>query len=248
MLEINYTLTFGAILIGIASSVHCVGMCGGIIGALSYSLPADIRNNNLKRFAYVTSYSLGRLVSYSVMGLLVGLLGSEVFNLLSTSSGHFVMRLVAAILIGLTGLYLAGWFPQFARSEKLGEFLWSKLAPVGQRLIPVKSIPQGFLYGCIWGWLPCSLVYTMLVISSASGGASQGMVSMLAFGLGTLPSMILTGVFASHVRRFTRNPEVRMWIGISLIIMAFASFFIPHEWLMPESVPGYELSGHEHMH
>ena len=115
-------------------------------------------------------------------------------------------------------------------------------------MIPVKSIPQGFLYGCIWGWLPCSLVYTMLVISSASGGASQGMVSMLAFGLGTLPSMILTGVFASQVRRFTRNPEVRMWIGISLVIMAVASLFIPHEWLMPESVPGYEFSDHEHMH
>ena len=248
MLEINYTLTLGAMLIGLASSVHCVGMCGGIIGALSYSLPADIRENNLKRFAYVTSYNLGRLISYSAMGLLAGLLGAEVFNLLGAGSGHFVMRLVAATLIALTGLYLAGWFPQFARSEKLGEVLWSKLAPIGKRLIPVKSIPQGFLYGCIWGWLPCSLVYTMLVISSASGGASQGMVSMLAFGLGTLPSMILTGVFASQVRRFTRNPEVRMWIGISLVIMAVASLFIPHEWLMPESVPGYEFSDHEHMH
>jgi sulfite exporter TauE/SafE len=248
MLEINYTLTFGAILIGLASSVHCVGMCGGIIGALSYSLPADIRENNLKRFTYVTSYNLGRLTSYSAMGLLAGLLGAEVFNLLGAGSGHFVMRLIAATLIALTGLYLAGWFPQFARTEKLGEVLWSKLAPIGKHLIPVKSIPQGFLYGCIWGWLPCSLVYTMLIISSASGGASQGMVSMLAFGLGTLPSMILTGVFASQVRRFTRIPEVRMWIGISLVVMAVASLFIPHEWLMPESVPGYEFSDHEHMH
>ena len=248
MFEINYTLTIGAILIGLASSIHCVGMCGGIIGALSYSLPPETRDNNLKRFGYVTAYNLGRLFSYAAMGMLAGLLGAEVFGLVGSGSGHFVMRLVAALLIILTGLYLAGWFPQFARSERVGELLWSRLAPIGQRLIPVKSIPQGFLYGCIWGWLPCSLVYTMLIISTTSGGATQGMVSMLAFGLGTLPSMITTGIFAQLVKRLTRKPEVRMWIGISLIAMAIASLFIPHEWLMPGSVPGIEIGGHEHHH
>ena len=142
MIEINYTLTLGAALIGLASSIHCVGMCGGIVGALSYSLPAEIRDNRAKRFAYVTSYNLGRLTSYAVMGMLAGLLGGEIFNL--SGSGHFVMRLVAALLIIMTGFYLAGWFPQFARSERLGEMLWRKLAPIGQRLIPVKSLPQGF--------------------------------------------------------------------------------------------------------
>jgi hypothetical protein len=248
LLEINYPLTLGALLIGLASSVHCVGMCGGIIGALSYSLPVETQENTPRRIAYVSSYNLGRLVSYAAMGLLAGLLGGQAFNLLSGGSGHFVIRVIAALLIGITGFYLAGWFPQFARSEKLGEFLWSRLAPVAQRLIPVKSIPQGFLYGCIWGWLPCSLVYTMLIITTASGGASQGMISMLAFGLGTLPSMITTGVFASHVRRLTGKPGVRTLIGISLIIMAVASLLIPHEWLMPSSVPGIELDQHAHEH
>lgn len=246
MFEINYTLTIGAFLIGLASSIHCVGMCGGIIGALSYSLPAETRNNNLRRLSYISAYNMGRLASYALMGLIAGLLGSEVFGL--AGSGHLVMRLAATMLIVLTGLYLAGLFPQFARTEKIGEILWSKLAPIGQRLIPVKSITQGFLYGCIWGWLPCSLVYTMLIISTTSGGASQGMISMLAFGLGTLPSMVTTGIFAQLVKRLTRKPEVRMWIGMSLVVMAIASLFIPHEWLMPESMPGSEHGGHAHHH
>ena len=112
MLEINYTLTLGAMLIGLASSVHCVGMCGGIIGALSYSLPADIRENNLKRFAYVTSYNLGRLISYSAMGLLAGLLGAEVFNLLGAGSGHFVMRLTVCT-------WLAGFRSSPARKSSV---------------------------------------------------------------------------------------------------------------------------------
>ena len=246
MLEINYPLTLGAFLIGLASSIHCVGMCGGIIGALSYSLPAVVRDNTWQRLLYVSAYNLGRLASYALMGLLAGLVGGEVFEPFGSGSGNLVIRVVAAILIGATGLYLAGWFPQFARTERLGERLWGRLAPVARRLIPVKSVPQGFLYGCVWGWLPCSLVYTMLIISTASGGASQGMVSMLAFGLGTLPVMITTGVFASLVRRLSARPGVRRWIGVSLVVMAVLSLFIPHRWLMPEPVPGHELNTHEH--
>jgi len=247
VISINYPLTVSALLIGLASSIHCVGMCGGIIGALSYSLPDTVRGNRWRHFAYIAAYNLGRLASYALMGLLLGLLGKEFFGNLFAGSGHLVIRLLATLLIVLTGFYLAGWFPQFSRVERVGDRLWQRLAPLARRLIPVKSLPQGLLYGAVWGWLPCSLVYTVLLLSIASGGASQGMASMLAFGLGTLPSMVSTGLFASWLRRHTARPAVRTWIGVALIVIAAGSLLIPHEWLMPESsMPGYTT--HEHVH
>lgn len=215
-------------LIGLASSLHCVGMCGGIIGALSLSLPPDVRSQRLKLFSYTLAYSIGRIASYGLAGALMGGLGGKLFTTISPEYGHQLLRWIAALLLIGVGLYLAGWFPKFARMESLGKPLWRQLEPLGQRLLPVRSPIQALGFGLVWGWLPCGLVYSTLLWAASSGSAGQGALYMLAFGAGTLPAVLTTGLLAGWITRLTRIPKVRQGIGLSLILFGLASlWFVP---------------------
>ncbi len=222
-------LLLAPFLIGLASALHCVGMCGGIIGALSLSLPPAVRARRAHLFLYTLSYSLGRILSYALAGALMGGLGGQVFGSLSPDFGHALLRGLAALLLIGMGLYLAGWFPNFAHLEKLGVPLWQRLEPLGQRLLPVRSLAQAWAFGLVWGWLPCGLVYSTLLWSASSGDAGRGALYMLAFGLGTLPAVLTTGLLTGWITRLTRQPRVRAAIGISLIAFGVASL-----WFAPD--------------
>jgi uncharacterized protein len=217
-------------LIGLASALHCVGMCGGIIGALSLSLPPAVRARRSQLFTYTLIYSLGRILSYAIAGALLGGLGGSLFGMLSPEFGHTLLRgFAAALLIGM-GLYLAGWFPKFAQLERLGTPLWRRLEPIGQRLLPVRTPSQALGFGLVWGWLPCGLVYSTLLWSASSGSGGTGALYMAAFGLGTLPAVLTTGLLAGWVTRLTRLPSTRAFIGVSLIAFGVAS-----TWFAPMS-------------
>ena len=125
------------------------------------------------------------------------------------------------------GLYLAGWLPQLSRVERIGVPLWKVLEPIGRRLVPVNTMPKALLYGLVWGWLPCGMVYFVLVWALTSGSATQGALTMAAFGLGTLPAMIAAGVAMSTLKRFTGSPMVRQFVGVLVILTAIGSLFIP---------------------
>lgn len=215
-------------LIGLASSLHCVGMCGGIIGALSLSLPPAVRAQRRLLLSYSLAYSGGRIISYSLAGALMGGLSGQLFTTLSPGLGHTLLRWIAALLLIGVGLYLAGWFPNFAHLERLGKPLWSWLEPLGQRLLPVRSPIRALGFGLIWGWLPCGLVYSTLLWSASAGSASQGALYMLAFGAGTLPAVLATGLLAGWVTRLTRTTIARQLIGLSLVLFGLASlWFVP---------------------
>ena len=215
-------------LIGLASSLHCVGMCGGIIGALSLSLPTTVRSRRSLMFGYLLAYSTGRIFSYGLAGALMAGLSGGLFSFISPQFGHTLLRALAAILLVGIGLYLAGWFPKFAQMEKLGQPLWRRLEPLGQRLLPVRSSLHALGFGFIWGWLPCGLVYSTLLWSAASGNSTTGAIYMLAFGLGTLPAVLATGAVAGWVARLPRLPAARAAIGIALIVFGLASlWFVP---------------------
>lgn len=216
-------------LIGLASALHCVGMCGGIIGALSLSLPPAVRARRAALLAYTLTYSIGRILSYALAGALLGGLGGGLFGMLSPEYGHTLLRTIAAVLLVGMGLYLAGWFPKFAQLERLGTPLWRRLEPLGQRLLPVRSPFQALGFGLVWGWLPCGLVYSTLLWSASSGSAGTGALYMLAFGLGTLPAVLTTGLLAGWVTRLTRLPATRAAIGLSLILFGLASL-----WFAPD--------------
>ena len=218
-----------AFLLGFFSSLHCIGMCGGIIGALSLSLPVEIRNNKPRLFTYVLSYNIGRLISYGAAGLIAGAVGTSVLQSAGFDQGHAVLRVIGVCMMIAVGLYLSGWLPQLARVEKIGIPIWKRLEPIGRKLMPVTSIPRALSYGLIWGWLPCGLVYFVLIWALTAGDAVLGALTMLAFGAGTLPTLITAGFMTSWITRFAHSTRARQVVGALIIIMAIGSLFIPME-------------------
>jgi sulfite exporter TauE/SafE len=218
-----------AFLLGLFSTVHCIGMCGGIIGALSLSLPVEIRNHKPRLFIFVTTYNIGRLLSYTLAGLISGAVGTGVLASTGFDQGHAILRYIGVAMMVAIGIYLAGWLPQLAIIEKIGVPLWQKLEPIGRKLLPVASLPKALAYGMIWGWLPCGLVYFVLIWALTAGDAFHGALMMLAFGLGTLPTLLTAGFMTSWVTRFARNPTAKMIVGLLIIAMAIGSLFIPME-------------------
>ena len=222
------TLT-SAFLLGLFSTMHCVGMCGGIIGALSLSLPVETRNQKPKLFAYVMTYNIGRIISYGTAGLIAGAIGAGVLQSTGLESGHAVLRGIGVMMMIAIGLYLTGWLPQIASVEKIGIPLWKRLEPIGRRLVPVASLPKALAYGLIWGWLPCGMVYFVLVWALTAGSAVNGALTMVAFGLGTLPTLLTAGFMTSWITRFTHSARARQVVGLLIIIAAIGSLFIPME-------------------
>ena len=231
---LTYTSAF---LLGLFSTIHCVGMCGGIIGALSLSLPVEIRSNKPRMLMFVSTYNLGRIFSYSLAGLVAGAIGTGVLASAGFDQGHTILRAVGVAMMIAIGLYLAGWLPQLAVIEKIGVPVWKKLEPIGRRLLPVASLPKALAYGLIWGWLPCGLVYFVLIWALTAGNALQGALMMLAFGIGTLPTLLATGFMTSWLTRFARSPMARQAIGLLIVAMAIGSLFLPM---------GDQMHGHHH--
>lgn len=224
---------FAALIIGLFSSLHCIGMCGSIIGTLTFSLSPELRNNKSKLFSVVLIYNLGRIISYSLAGALVGVI--EVMLSLPFADGHahrFLQILSSAIMIG-AGFYIAGWFPRFAYIEKVGARFWKMIEPFGRRLIPVKSRTQAFLFGMIWGWLPCGLIYTALALAATTGNITHSALTMLAFGLGTLPAVMGVGIMTSLLARLSRAQHFKWAAGLIFILIALLAAF---PWLNPMRV------------
>ncbi|HDY86027.1 hypothetical protein LCGC14_0793690 [marine sediment metagenome] len=212
-----------AFLLGLFSTVHCIAMCGSVIGALTLSLPKEIRENQSKMFPYVLNYNLGRLFSYGSAGAIVGLLSSPLVNI----NGHQVLQYLSLVVMIAMGLYLAGWFPKFARMERMGAPIWRWLQPIGQKLLPVRTRSQALFLGVIWGWLPCGLVYSALAVAATAGDPVKASLVMLAFGAGTLPAVMGAGLFTGILSAMARVKHLRQVAGVLIIAMALATTFWP---------------------
>jgi len=215
-----------AFLIGLFSALHCFGMCGGLVGAMTMSLEPNIRKNTSQLGLYTLAYNLGRMSSYVAAGFLVGWFGQALRDLLMPDEGVAVLRLLASLLIIAMGFYIAGWFPWFSHIEKIGTPLWRHLQPIGQRLLPVKSTWQAFLFGAVWGWLPCGLVYYVLLISPAKDGAANAALFMFFFGLGTLLPMMAAGFLTGRLAPLRQSQKIRYFSGLVLIIMGLVSLWL----------------------
>lgn len=213
-----------AFLLGLFSSAHCIAMCGSVIGALTLTLPAHIREEPRKMLPFVFNYNVGRILSYATAGGIVGFLASP----LAEINGLAILRYLSALVMIGMGLYLAGWFPKFAHAEKIGTPIWRKLQPIGQKLLPVRNLKQALLLGAVWGWLPCGLVYAGLAVAATTGDALYAALVMLAFGLGTLPAVMGAGMFAGMLASLARNQLFRKIAGLLIILMAVLLVFWPH--------------------
>ena len=182
-----------ALAAGFFGSPHCLGMCGGIVSALSFALAKETATQRLFLQSF---YHLGRLLSYSFLGLLVGLLGKGLLAPLANSKWPYVLTSLMMIAFGL---YLTGWWRGLDKLEALGGRLWQRMSPLRQRFMPINSPPRALIAGILWGFLPCGLVYSALALAMTSANPFTSSAVMLAFGLGTLPVMWSVAFFGNYV-------------------------------------------------
>jgi sulfite exporter TauE/SafE len=211
MPEFSTSAYLALFLIGLLGGTHCIGMCGGIVSALSMG--------GRPRFVLHLAYNAGRIFSYAAAGAIAGALG----GLSLTLSGQLPVRIALYVLANLMlvalGLYLIGITQSLAFVERFGKRLWVHLQPLGKRYLPARTVAQAFPLGLLWGWLPCGLVYSALATALTSGSALQGAGLMLAFGIGTLPNLLLAGLLAARLRAYAALPAVRWLAG--LLVLGF---------------------------
>lgn len=207
-----------AFLIGLTGGVHCVGMCGGIVGALTLGLPLVRERPLLARLPFLLAYNTGRIASYVAAGALAGGVGAWAANLVSVHRAQLGLQVVAGLFMILLGLYLAGWWPVLGHLERAGGVLWRRIEPLGRRLLPVRTLPQALGIGLVWGWLPCGLVYSALVWAIGAGGAGKGALLLLGFGLGTLPALLAMGTAAVALASWARRPIMRRAAGTLVVL------------------------------
>jgi sulfite exporter TauE/SafE len=211
MPEFSASGYFALFLIGLLGGTHCVGMCGGIVSALTMGGPP--------RFVLHLAYNSGRIISYALAGAIAGGLGGLSFILSGQLPVRLALYVLANLMLVALGFYLIGITQALAFTERFGKRLWVHLQPLSKRYLPARTVAQAFPLGLLWGWLPCGLVYSALATALTSGSALHGAGLMLAFGLGTLPNLLLAGLLAVRLRAYAAMPAVRWAAG--LLVLGF---------------------------
>lgn len=212
-----------AFFLGLLGGTHCLGMCGGIAATVS------LGHNNNQKLGFLLSYNSGRILSYGIAGAAIGSLSW----LIEHQTAQIVLRTFAGIMLIFMGLYIAQLWQVLTHVEQVGGVLWKRISPVASRLLPVKNYSQALLLGLLWGWLPCGLVYSTLIWSSAASDWLLSAELMIAFGLGTLPTMLLTGVLAQQVKQILQKQLTKHLSGGIIILMGI--YTIPWQGIFSQS-------------
>ena len=225
-----------AFLLGLAGSGHCLAMCGGVTAALGLATARDASGR--PRPALLLGCQIGRIVSYSLAGLLfAGALGG-VIALLDVDSVRKALRALAALALLFAALVAFGYLGN--SGSRFGHALWRQLAPLGRRFLPINSLPRACAFGMLWGWMPCGFVYSVLLVATLQQSAVRGAVTMAAFGLGTLPGVFLTALASRRLVALTATRAARRVAGSVLVVSAIVTLLGPwfahslpgvHDWL-----------------
>ncbi|WP_068636188.1 sulfite exporter TauE/SafE family protein [Thauera butanivorans] len=214
---------FAVFLIGLLGGTHCVSMCGGIVGALTAQVQLPGRR---PQWPLHLAYSVGRITTYTALGGVVGALGSVGMlydGMLPVQMGLYVL---ANLMLIALGLYLTGFTRLLVPVERAGHVLWRRIQPATRHFLPARSVKQALPLGLLWGFIPCGLTYSILATALVTGSGVRGAGLMLAFGLGTLPNLLLAGMLFKRFRDFTRNSKVRFASG--LLVLGFGVFGLIH--------------------
>lgn len=214
-----------AFVIGLLGSTHCFTMCGGISASLSMALPLG-RGFQWRRLMLLLAFNGGRISSYVLIATLIALLST------TASSQWFalgpVLRAIAGGLLIVMGLSMAQWWQGIRHIERIGAPVWRRLQPLTAKVLPVRTPPQALALGALWGWLPCGLVYSTLGWAALQPSVGSAAATMAFFGLGTLPSMLATGLAAGWIRNLRQNPRFRRLAGTLLIALGIWTIPLGH--------------------
>ena len=164
------------------------------------------------------------MTTYTIAGVCAGGLGAYFLYLLPLDNPYRISKVISGLLMIALGFYVSNWGPLFFLLEKIGTFLWKKIEPIGRQWLPVKTLWQAFGLGVIWGGLPCGLVYGTLILSFASAHALQGGLLMFAFGLGTLPMLLIVSATWTLTRRFQHH-FIRKVAGGTIVVLGLLILF-----------------------
>ncbi len=217
-------------LIGLFGGVHCVGMCGGIVSAFSVATPArrpfpiavvaadrgrGVFADGLLR---VLAFNAGRIGSYMLAGAFVAGLAGSVRMLTQIAALQTAGYWAANLMLILLGFSLMNFWHGLSYVEMVGQFLWRRIQPLMRPLLPIEHTWQALALGALWGWVPCAMVYSVLMTALLTGSVLQGALVMLAFGLGTLPLLFTMGLLGRSVQPFLRQPRVRFIAGSVVVL------------------------------
>jgi sulfite exporter TauE/SafE len=206
----------GGAALGLASSLHCIGMCGGIAVLFGYS-PGGCGAAAAGREQALLHG--GRIASYALLGAAAGSLGSAALGGIEAGSGQALLRWAAAVSLGWMGLVTAGIAPApalLAHGAGTGRWrmrLMLYLPPPARRMAG----------GVLWGLLPCGMVYGALLYAMFAGTALGGALVMLGFGLGTLPALALAGLGFRSMQTALRTRGAAQLLGAAMIAIGFLS-------------------------
>jgi uncharacterized protein len=227
MTEPQAVISLGAAFVaGVLGSVHCFAMCGALAGALGLRA-RQVGATPQRTFCLALSSQLGRIASYVFIGAAVGGAGAWLTTVMSWVHAAATLRVLAGAVLLAMAIRVAFNINFFAGLERVGARLWSKLganrlALTGGGRQP--GLAQSLLMGLAWGWLPCGLVYSMALYAALSGSVLQGALIMLAFGAGTLPSMLSSSVMAAQLARIVNARHLRL--GAALLLAALGAWTI----------------------
>ncbi len=212
---------------GLVGSVHCVAMCGGLVGVISESMNASFRG----AIKFWGSYHFGRITSYSVAGVVVGGATGQVGQLFPIERSEMIGSLIAGLLMVILGGHVARWWNLLSIIEQAGGRIWQKVVPLFSRFLSPKLYRHAIVGGLLWGWIPCGLVYSTLVVAAATADPVAGGLTMAAFGIGTLPMLFGMGAMAGQLQKLKGLTWFRTLMGVTLCIFGvviFLSMVSPH--------------------
>ncbi|WP_417521191.1 sulfite exporter TauE/SafE family protein [Marinobacter sp.] len=204
-----------AFLIGLLGSTHCLAMCGGISASLSMALPVG-KGFRTRQSFLLFAYNVGRIASYALIAALIALLSTTAAN--QWAQLGMVLRSIAGLLLIAMGLSMGQWWQGIRYVERIGAPLWERLSPLSRRILPIHHAGQALALGALWGWLPCGLVYSTLGWAALQPNVGSAALTMVFFGLGTLPSMLAAGYAASWINELKSNQKFRKFTGALLIL------------------------------
>jgi sulfite exporter TauE/SafE len=216
---------------GLLSTLHCLGMCGGIVAALALGAPAARRDGRAS-LGLACAYNGARISSYALLGALAALVTLPAG---AAPWAYRGLQAIGLVMLVLAGLRLGGWLGGTGWLERMGLRLWRRMSPLTRRFLPIDRVARAVPAGLLWGFLPCGLVYAMLPVAASTGSPSRAALTMAAFGAGTLPGMLLASTLADRLGGLRPAGGLRRYAGATLVLLACVWFGL--QWLG---------SGHDH--
>jgi len=223
-MPIDWLVLAAALVSGLTGGLHCAAMCGGIATGFS------ALSQRSTPWTTALQANLGRVGGYTLAGAIVGGFGHGLISVLGLPWLGLALRLLVGLALVVLALRLIGRGRWFSQIPGPGAQVWAWLRPVQQRLIPANTALRRLLLGLLWGWLPCGLSMSLLGVAWLQASARNGALTMLAFGLGTLPVMLPLTWSGQRIAGRLQRPPLRHVAAGLVLLMGLVTLAAP--WLM----------------